>query len=142
MSIGAAMPTSRAGTSNRTHWPAAGTGPRRLRLGAFPSAKGNQIRAPKCALVPTAVVPLQHDLARQSLGINVNVGEQHVVRSNAQRLGGADEMVLSLLARAALGVRSLAAEHRRVGFRYPFPRLRIAASGRAGALRQMVFRSE
>src|ERR1039457_487607 len=116
-----------------------GQGAKALTAGRVRFTKRDQVRAPKRALVPTAIVPLQHDLARQSLGIDVNVGEQHIVRSDAQRLSGADEMVLSLLARAALRVRSLAAEDGRVGFRDPFPRLRVAASGRARALRQTVF---
>src|ERR1035438_2117465 len=53
-----------------------GQGAKALTAGRVRFTKRDQVRAPKRALVPTPVVPLHHDLAPQSLGINVKVGEE------------------------------------------------------------------
>src|SRR5215218_1116755 len=74
-------PTWLAVTSSRTHWPAEGNGPMCRRL-FVP------------AVLPRAVVPLQHDLFRHVGWIEVHVGKELVSTFDGQRCGRPDEEVL------------------------------------------------
>src|SRR5688572_22123808 len=61
----------------------------------WPAAKGDQVVAPIRAMLPGAVVPLEHDRFRRIARIEIDIGEELVPLANTQRRLSAVEEVLA-----------------------------------------------
>src|SRR5262249_12704390 len=83
-------------------------------------AELNQILAPERPVLPVAAAPLQHDLARRLLRVDVYVSEEHVALADEQAGAGVGEEMLTLALRGAL-MGLFAAEDRVIGLRHEVP---------------------
>ena len=137
MTVRPSRPTCHAGTDNFTHCPAAGSAPIERRLAVPLMPHGNRIRAPVRAVFPSAVVPLQHHLARRVRRIEIHVREQRVAGPNRQRPRRIVEIMLMHAGGERGLVRPRPRERRRVA-RDPVPRVATGAPQRRSRRRRVV----